>query len=58
VKLDGEAFTVETHEPQEDLRTLLAWAHERGFGLDGLEVRRPSLEELFLEVAETERVAA
>ncbi|WP_336205955.1 ABC transporter ATP-binding protein [Nonomuraea sp. LPB2021202275-12-8] len=58
VRLDGEAFTVETHEPQEDLRTLLEWAHERGWELGGLEVRRPSLEELFLEVAETERVAA
>ncbi|MFI7704599.1 ATP-binding cassette domain-containing protein [Nonomuraea sp. NPDC049480] len=58
ITLDGDAYTVETHDPQGDLRTLLVWAHERGWELDGLEVRRPSLEEIFLEVAETERVAA
>ncbi|PZG23475.1 multidrug ABC transporter ATP-binding protein [Nonomuraea aridisoli] len=58
VRHDGTAFTVETHQPQQDLRELLAWADTHGWELDGLEVRRPSLEELFLEVAETERVAA
>jgi ABC-2 type transport system ATP-binding protein len=58
VKLDGDAYTVETRDPQGDLRTLLTWAHESGRELDGLEVRRPSLEEIFLEVAETERVVA
>ncbi|WP_211370308.1 ABC transporter ATP-binding protein [Nonomuraea turkmeniaca] len=58
IKLDGDAYTVETHEPQRDLRTLLEWADEHGWELDGLEVRRPSLEEIFLEVAETEKVAA
>ncbi|WP_223167273.1 ABC transporter ATP-binding protein [Nonomuraea sp. SYSU D8015] len=58
ITLDGEAYTVETHDPQGDLRRLLVRAHERGWELDGLEVRRPSLEEIFLEVAETEKVAA
>ncbi|MFG3440233.1 ATP-binding cassette domain-containing protein [Nonomuraea sp. NPDC047897] len=58
VRVDGEAYMIETDEPQEDLRVLLTWAHQRGLGLTGLEVRRPSLEEVFLEVAETERVAA
>lgn len=58
VRQAGETFTVETHEPQRDLRDLLVWADERGRELGGLEVRRPSLEEIFLEVAETERVAA
>lgn len=58
VRADGDAYAVETDEPQEDLRVLLTWAHERGLELTGLEVRRPSLEEIFLEVAETERVAA
>lgn len=58
VRADGEAYTVETDRPQEDLRVLLTWAHQRGLELAGLEVRRPSLEEIFLEVAETEKVAA
>ncbi|MDF2708306.1 MAG: transporter related protein [Nonomuraea muscovyensis] len=58
VRADGDVYAVETDEPQEDLRVLLTWAHERGLELTGLEVRRPSLEEIFLEVAETERVAA
>ncbi|MEU4577167.1 ABC transporter ATP-binding protein [Nonomuraea sp. ATR24] len=58
VTLSGDAYTVETHQPQEDLRVLLSWAHQHGRELDGLEVRRPTLEEIFLEVAAAERVAA
>jgi ABC-2 type transport system ATP-binding protein len=58
VRHEGESFTVETHDPQRDLTDLLMWADKHGWELDGLEVRRPSLEEIFLEVAEMERVAA
>lgn len=58
VRHEGESFTVETHDPQRDLTDLLTWADKHGWELDGLEVRRPSLEEIFLEVAEMERVAA
>ncbi|WP_328807746.1 ABC transporter ATP-binding protein [Nonomuraea antri] len=58
VELSGEEFTVETDAAQEDLHTLLVWAHERRIELGTLEVRRPSLEEIFLDVAETEKVAA
>ncbi|RJL34405.1 ABC transporter ATP-binding protein [Bailinhaonella thermotolerans] len=58
VVVNGDAFTVETDEPQEDLRLLLDWAHGRRLELGGLEVRRPTLEEVFLDVAQTEGVAA
>ncbi|MGI5491275.1 ATP-binding cassette domain-containing protein [Microtetraspora malaysiensis] len=58
VRLTGETFTLETRDPQRDLWTLLAHARDRGWELDGLEVRKPSLEEVFLEVAEGERSAA
>ncbi len=37
-------------DPLRDLRTLIDWAQARGTGLPSLEVRRPSLEDVFLEL--------
>jgi ABC-2 type transport system ATP-binding protein len=39
-----------TTEPTKTLHELTSWAVERGMQLDGLEVRRPSLEDVFLEL--------
>ena len=37
-------------DPQRDLYRLLSWAKDEGITLPDLEVRRPSLEDVFLEV--------
>ena len=37
-------------DPLPDLRALLDWAERRGDGLPGLEVRRPSLEDVYLRL--------
>ena len=45
---------VRSTEPVRDLNTLTGWALERGTDLDGLEVRRPSLEEVYLDLTGVE----
>jgi ABC-2 type transport system ATP-binding protein len=50
VDLAGNQLTVESERPQEDLLALLTLAEERGLELEDLEVRRPSLEDVFLEL--------
>jgi ABC-2 type transport system ATP-binding protein len=47
--LDGRRTSIESERPQEDLRRLFAEADERGTELAELEVRRPNLEDMFLE---------
>jgi ABC-2 type transport system ATP-binding protein len=41
-------FTTAT--PTHDLAPLLAWANERGIELDGLAVRRATLEDVYLQL--------
>jgi ABC-2 type transport system ATP-binding protein len=43
-------FSFETGTPTNDLNRLTAWALERGVELDGLEVRRPTLEDVYLQL--------
>jgi ABC-2 type transport system ATP-binding protein len=50
VQLSGNQVTIETEDPQADLYRLLSLAEEQGTRLDGLEVRRPSLEDIFLDL--------
>jgi ABC-2 type transport system ATP-binding protein len=47
---NGRDVVVRTEEPTRVLAELTAQAVERGEELDGLEVRRPSLEEVYLEL--------
>jgi ABC-2 type transport system ATP-binding protein len=54
VELAGNQVTIESERPQEDLLTLLTLAQERGAELGELEVRRPSLEDVFLELTRDE----
>ncbi|MQA75862.1 MAG: ATP-binding cassette domain-containing protein [Solirubrobacterales bacterium] len=44
------AVSVSTREPVEALNRITGWALERSLELDGLEVRRPSLEDVYLEL--------
>jgi len=49
---NGEEVVVRTEEPTRVLAELTARAVERGEELEGLEVRRPSLEQVYLELTE------
>jgi ABC-2 type transport system ATP-binding protein len=49
-QLVGNLATVESRDPQRDLYVLLDWARQQGLELEDLEVRRPSLEDVFLDL--------
>jgi ABC-2 type transport system ATP-binding protein len=48
--ISGDQATIASTDPQGDLYRLLSWAKDEGITLPDLEVRRPSLEDVFLEV--------
>ena len=50
LQLAGGEASIETEQPQRDLYRLLSLAEERGVTLAGLEVRKPSLEDIFLDL--------
>jgi ABC-2 type transport system ATP-binding protein len=54
VQVAGNRVEIETERPQRDLYALLGLAEERGLTLDELEVRRPNLEDIFLELTREE----
>ena len=49
-KIDGELVSLGAEDPVPILRELTNWAADRGVGLPGLVVRRPSLEDVYLEL--------
>jgi ABC-2 type transport system ATP-binding protein len=49
---DGELVVVETDEPTRVLNELTAAALAEGRELEGLEVRRPTLEDIYLELVD------
>jgi ABC-2 type transport system ATP-binding protein len=51
-RLDGEEVSVETTTPVKALNELTGWALEQGVELERLEVRRSSLEDVYLELTE------
>ena len=57
-RLNGELVVVETDEPTRELHDLTAAALADGRELDGLEVRRPTLEDVYLELLDDERAEA
>lgn len=56
--LTKRTVAIRTEEPVPTLSLLLAWANERGLDLSGLEIHRPSLEELYLGIVAEEENAA
>ena len=54
-RVDGHEVELTTANPTADLHALTGWALDRGVELDGLSVTRPSLEDVFLSLAETSR---
>jgi ABC-2 type transport system ATP-binding protein len=49
-RVAGDEISIETEQPQRDLYRLLALAEQRGVALEDLEVRKPSLEDIFLDL--------
>jgi ABC-2 type transport system ATP-binding protein len=52
---DGETIVIRTEEPTRVLAELTSQAVARGEELEGLEVRRPSLEDVYLELTSAEK---
>jgi len=52
-ELANGAVTMTSERPIELLNELTGWALERSVELEGLEVRRPSLEDIYLELTAT-----
>jgi ABC-2 type transport system ATP-binding protein len=52
-RLDGEQVSVETADPVRELNELTGRALAEGLELEDLEVRRPTLEDVYLELTET-----
>ena len=50
VSVDGERVQLRTHAPTRVLATLAGWGARRGLELPELEARRPSLEEIYLQL--------
>ncbi len=48
--LDAGRATLASADPTRDLHTLTSWALERGIALDGLDVHRPTLEDVYLDL--------
>ena len=46
----GDRLELRTEQPTADLHRLTAWALERGLELDDLEVVRPTLEDVYLDL--------
>jgi ABC-2 type transport system ATP-binding protein len=51
---DGDEITLRVSDPTRTLHELTAWALERGVQLEGLQVTRPTLEDVYLELVGTE----
>ncbi len=49
-RLEGNAVELETKDPTRTLYELTSWAVQAGIALEGLQVTRPSLEDVYLEI--------
>jgi ABC-2 type transport system ATP-binding protein len=49
-RVDDGSVRLETSDPTRTLYELTSWAVQRGVSLEGLEVTRPSLEDVYLEI--------
>jgi ABC-2 type transport system ATP-binding protein len=51
-RIDGEHLELETDDATRTLYDLTSWAVQSGTALDGLQVTRPSLEDVYLEITQ------
>src|SRR3954468_11294506 len=54
-RIDAEGVSLSARDPVPVLRELTNWAAEKGVGLPGLLVRRPSLEDVYLDLTDGNR---
>jgi ABC-2 type transport system ATP-binding protein len=52
LKTDGEFVELQTDDPTRTLYELTSWAVQQNLPLEGLEVTRPSLEDVYLQITE------
>jgi ABC-2 type transport system ATP-binding protein len=57
-KTDGDFVELRTQDPTRVLYELTSWAVQRNMALEGLEVTRPSLEDVYLQITEQSAVGA
>jgi ABC-2 type transport system ATP-binding protein len=53
-QIDGNSIELETQEPTSLLYELTSWAVQAGVSLEGIEVTRPTLEDVYLEITQGE----
>jgi ABC-2 type transport system ATP-binding protein len=51
-KADGDGVELETMDPTRTMYELTSWAVQTGISLEGLEVARPTLEDVYLQITE------
>jgi ABC-2 type transport system ATP-binding protein len=51
-RLDGRSVQLESTDPTRTLYDLTSWAVQAGISLEGLQVTRPSLEDVYLEITQ------
>lgn len=49
-KVEGDTVELETQDPTRTLYDVTSWAVQAGISLDGLEVSRPTLEDVYLDI--------
>jgi ABC-2 type transport system ATP-binding protein len=53
-QIDGNSIELETQDPTSLLYELTSWAVQAGVSLEGIEVTRPTLEDVYLEITQGE----
>jgi ABC-2 type transport system ATP-binding protein len=56
-RVNGESVELETKDATRTLYQLTSWAVEKGVSLDGLQVTRPSLEDVYLDITQEATLA-
>jgi ABC-2 type transport system ATP-binding protein len=57
-RIDEGVVELETNDPTRTMYELTSWAVQAGVSLDGLELTRPSLEDVYLEITKDAAGAA
>jgi len=52
LEVQGDLVSLSSADPTHDLHALTGWAVSRDVSLDGLQVKRPSLEDVYLEIVD------
>jgi ABC-2 type transport system ATP-binding protein len=56
-RIDGQSVEIEAGDPTRTLFDLTSWAVQAGVSLEGIEVARPTLEDVYLEITKEAEAA-